>query len=108
MTNLSLDRTPFQSSCLSAALLLLLAGCHSSHQSKQSANRHAAIVKQADEAEISSTLGKLKALEGTWLVASPDGSTGESVFKVTSAGSAVREVMFPATDHEMTNMYHYR
>ncbi len=28
------------------------------------------------------------------------------VFKLLSGGSAVRETMFPGTDHEMTNMYH--
>lgn len=50
---------------------------------------------------------RVKSLAGEWTM--PD-ETGKvvtaSVYTVTSAGTAVREVMFPGTPHEMTNMYH--
>jgi len=52
----------------------------------------------------------LKSLEGTWTgKANPGG--GEAfeatvVYKVTGAGSALEERLFPGTDHEMVTMYH--
>lgn len=50
---------------------------------------------------------RVKSLAGEWTM--PD-ETGKvvtaSVYTVTSAGTAVREVMFPGTPHEMTNIYH--
>ena len=50
---------------------------------------------------------QLKSLAGEW--ESPDEKGVKrvaSVISVTSNGSAVREIMFPGTPHEMTNMYH--
>jgi hypothetical protein len=47
----------------------------------------------------------VKALEGTWEKKGPEGQTMVTEFKVSSAGSVVREIMFPGTDHEMTNVY---
>jgi hypothetical protein len=44
---------------------------------------------------------RFKQLEGEWL-----SKGGVHVFKVTSAGSAVEETMFPGTAHEMINMIH--
>jgi hypothetical protein len=64
------------------------------------------VVSKATDEQIKSTLGKLKMLEGRWAVTADNGMKGETVFTVSSVGSVVREVMFPDTDHEMTNMYH--
>ncbi len=50
-------------------------------------------------------LDSVKALEGTWESKGPDGAPQLTEFKVTAAGSAVREIMFPGTPHEMTNLY---
>jgi hypothetical protein len=54
-------------------------------------------------------LERMKKLAGTWVAADDKGQpTGQvvSVFKVTSAGSAVQETLFPGTDHEMVTVYH--
>lgn len=49
----------------------------------------------------------LKGLAGTWESVDEKGQRGvAAVITVTSAGSVVREVMFPGAAHEMTNMYH--
>jgi len=50
-------------------------------------------------------LDSIKALEGTWETKAPDGTVYVTEFKVSSAGSAVREIMFPGTAEEMTNLY---
>src|SRR5262245_23553537 len=50
-------------------------------------------------------LDSVKALEGTWESKGPDGKVQVCEFKVSSAGSVVREIMFPGTPHEMTNVY---
>jgi len=47
----------------------------------------------------------VKALEGTWEEAGSDGAPLVTEFKVSSAGSVVREIMFPGTPQEMTNVY---
>ncbi|MBK7643298.1 MAG: hypothetical protein IPJ19_09635 [Planctomycetes bacterium] len=47
----------------------------------------------------------VKALEGTWESPGPDGTTQVIEFKTSSAGSIVRETMFPGTPQEMTNIY---
>lgn len=61
----------------------------------------------ATEAQDRAMLGEIAQLAGEWEIAGEDGSVQPaSVFAVTSAGSAVREVMFPGTAHEMTNVYH--
>lgn len=62
-------------------------------------------VKPATDADRAALIDRVKGLEGTWDVAGPGGMTGEFTFAVTSNGSVVREVMFPGSDHEMTNMY---
>ncbi len=52
-------------------------------------------------------LAKLKTLEGEWTVPAEGGMPGGTiVYSVTSGGSAIREIMFPGTGHEMTNVYH--
>jgi len=51
-------------------------------------------------------LDKVKALAGTWEMTDEHGQKQTAaVFTVSSSGTAVREVMFPGTPHEMTNMY---
>jgi|CXWL01.1.fsa_nt_gi hypothetical protein len=50
---------------------------------------------------------RLKKLEGDWVMIDDKGAAAPgSVFRVASQGSALREVMFPGAEHEMTNMYH--
>lgn len=52
-------------------------------------------------------LDPIKALAGEWEMKDEQGKVElASVFRVTSAGSAVQETMFPGTDHEMVNIYH--
>jgi hypothetical protein len=56
------------------------------------------------------TLEMLKALAGNWVQVGENGQPGEQVistYRVTAAGSAVEEVLFPGTDHEMVTMYHH-
>jgi hypothetical protein len=53
-------------------------------------------------------LDKMKTLVGTWVAADKDGKpTNEvvSVIKLTAAGSAVQETLFPGQPHEMISMY---
>lgn len=52
---------------------------------------------------------QLKKLAGEWYVADDKGNPTDkliSVFKVTAAGSAVQETIFPGSDHEMVTVYH--
>jgi hypothetical protein len=54
-------------------------------------------------------LEKLKKLAGEWVAEDADGkptNTLVSVFKVTAAGSAVQETIFPGQPHEMMSVYH--
>lgn len=82
-----------------AAVSAALSGCQSS---KPGGSRGV-----ATEAQRAAALDQIKALAGTWDAIGPDGKpVGTSTFSVTSAGSAVREVMFVGHEHEMTNMYH--
>jgi len=63
-------------------------------------------VTAATAAQQAALLDRVKALSGTWEMVDEKGVTQTaSVFTVTSNGSAVREVMFPGTQSEMTNMY---
>jgi hypothetical protein len=51
----------------------------------------------------------IKKLEGVWLRVDEKGRTTDevlSVFRVTSNGHSVEEIMFPGTEHEMVNMYY--
>jgi len=59
-----------------------------------------------DEATRAELLGTVKALEGRWEGKDPEGNLQAVEFRVSSGGSAVREIMFPGTPDEMTNMYH--
>lgn len=54
-------------------------------------------------------LEKMKKLAGTWVAADKDGKPTDqvvSVIKVTAAGSAVQETLFPGQQHEMLSVYH--
>jgi hypothetical protein len=73
----------------------------------------ASMALAADAPTKTTPLDRLKALEGTWtgIAAWDEGGqkgTGDVtvVYKVTAAGSAVQEVLFPGTPHEMVTMYH--
>jgi hypothetical protein len=51
----------------------------------------------------------LKKLAGDWVEVGKDGKPADKVvssIRVTSAGSAVQETLFPGSDHEMVTMYH--
>jgi hypothetical protein len=57
----------------------------------------------------SPALEQMKKLAGTWVQADDKGQPTDkvvSVYKVTSAGSAVQETIFPGTDHEMVSVYY--
>ena len=54
-------------------------------------------------------LERMKKLAGTWVAADTAGKPTEqvvSVIKVTAAGSAVQETLFPGQPHEMVSLYH--
>jgi hypothetical protein len=54
-------------------------------------------------------LEALKSLAGDWVAIGKDGKPTDKVIssiRVTSAGSAVQETLFPGGDHEMVTMYH--
>lgn len=53
-------------------------------------------------------LEKMKTLAGTWVTADKDGKPTDevvSVIKVTAAGSAIHETLFPGQPHEMISIY---
>ncbi len=55
------------------------------------------------------TLDTLKSLAGNWVRAGENGQPTDQVvstFRVTAAGSAVMEVLFPGSDHEMVTVYY--
>ncbi len=63
-------------------------------------------VAKATPEQQAAMFGRVQELAGDWEVRYPGQPSGVSTFKVTSGGSIVREIMFPGTDHEMTNVYH--
>jgi hypothetical protein len=71
-----------------------------------------AIAAQADDKARTSNAQRfdaLKRLAGDWVEADKDGKPTDklvSSFRVTAAGSAVEETIFPGSDHEMITMYH--
>lgn len=67
--------------------------------------------KESNKKKVSSHPGleKLKKLAGTWVAADKDGKATDqvvSVIRVTAAGSAVHETLFPGQEHEMVSLYH--
>lgn len=50
---------------------------------------------------------RIKAMAGEWSGATDDGAfVGDYEYRVTAAGSAVMEIIFKGTDHEMLTVYH--
>lgn len=62
-------------------------------------------IVEADASIRDAMFSPVKALEGRWTGTSADGTPVTHEFKVSSAGSIVREIMFPGEEHEMTNVY---
>lgn len=55
------------------------------------------------------TLADIKRLAGEWVQVGDDGALSNRVvtsYRVTAGGSAVLEILFPGTDHEMLTVYH--
>jgi hypothetical protein len=66
-------------------------------------------VGRAQQKPAASPLDAIKALAGTWVLQTDGEHTksGQTIeFKVTAAGSAVVETMFPGSPTEMVNLYH--
>jgi hypothetical protein len=84
-----------------AGMCIGLGGCAGSIGEK-----HARIA-QGDSAQGAAALERLKPLAGEWDMVGDDGKRSPGlVISVSSAGSAIREIMFQGSGHEMTNMYH--
>ena len=62
-------------------------------------------IVSTDAAQRQELFSAIKSMEGRWQGPSPDGTIKYTEFKVSSAGSVVRETMLPGEEHEMTNMY---
>lgn len=82
---------------LSLLGLLALPGCQASET--ESASPALSVGNPAYRASLFSPLLEL---EGRWRQV---GTEDVTEFRQSSGGSALREIMFPGTDHEMTNMY---
>jgi hypothetical protein len=67
-------------------------------------------IRAEDKAPAKATpLDQIKKLVGTWVAADEKGQPTDkvvSIFKVTAAGSAVEETIFPGSNHEMVTVYH--
>ncbi|MGH7243995.1 MAG: hypothetical protein ACREJD_11295 [Phycisphaerales bacterium] len=94
----------FEFAALSVYLTsLVLGGC----QTGQTSAPARPIVQAANAQEKQATLDRVKSLQGTWNVnADKNGTSQQTIFTVGGGGNTVREVMFPGSGHEMTNMYH--
>jgi len=55
--------------------------------------------------DASAAFEKLKGLVGAW-EGEEDGQSYTITYRLTGAGSALVETMFPGTDHEMVSIYH--
>lgn len=67
----------------------------------------ARVAGTATDQQRAALFDRVKSLEGTWVMKDEKGQEQiASVFRVSSGGSVVREIMFPGADHEMTNIYH--
>ncbi len=77
--------------------MAVLTGCMSSG---------ARAVPLASEQQKTSMLGVVQKLNGTWEMQDDKGNwVPYGTYTAGSGGTAVREVMFPGSEHEMTNMY---
>ena len=78
--------------------LFVITGCHSGTPT---------IHPNPNAAHEAAMLGPITQLAGDWEMTDEHGTAHLAArFAVTSAGSAVREIMFPGEPHEMTNLYH--
>jgi hypothetical protein len=82
--------------CLGAAGLIVLASPPDAGDAKAAAQT---------KPKVPPPLDPFNVLAGEWINTDTPGVVA-SVFTVTSAGSVIREIMFPGAEHEMTNMYH--
>lgn len=82
------------------AFAILAAGCNATPQASTSSS-----TSSAGSERSSATFDRIKSLAGTWETVNSNGEVSTCVYEVSSAGSVVREIMFPGTQHEMTNMY---
>ena len=65
--------------------------------------------KATQGSSATAALDKLKKLAGEWVAADKDGKPTAQVvsaFRLTAAGSAVHETIFPGTGQEMVSVYH--
>jgi hypothetical protein len=85
----------FRRSALALSLLLSVTACQTTTRS----------VVDADPTSREPLLSAMKSLEGRWEGEPHEGMQAIHEIAISSNGSAVREVMFPGTQHEMTNMY---
>ncbi|MBP7147278.1 MAG: hypothetical protein KBD01_07015 [Acidobacteria bacterium] len=71
---------------------------------------HALAGDEAPAGSAAAAFARIKALEGEWTGTGGHrgeaGQPGKVIYKVTGAGSAVVETMFPGTPHEMVTVYH--
>lgn len=92
--------------------VLVLAGCGGSGprtpaDHSRSGGARLPAVASGDSTKSQAALARLIALAGEWEMIGDDGKRGPGLtISVSSAGSAVREVMFAGSPDEMTNMYH--
>ncbi len=86
--------------CTGMALAVVAGGCASGGSSKA----HAA---PAATAQSEAVFNRVKALAGSWEMDDEKGQNKVAVvYRVVAGGSAVCELMFPGSEHEMVNMYH--
>jgi len=78
---------------------LAIGGCATSGE-------RAPVVRAATAQERATLIDKVKGLEGTWEMDGEGGTKQSITFDVIAGGSAVKETMFPGTEHEMVNLYH--
>ena len=81
---------------LSLSLAAAALACHSTS---------APAADSGQPAQREALLAAVSGLAGRWEAPSEDAEPVVHEFSVGSGGSAVREIMFPGTPHEMTNMY---
>jgi hypothetical protein len=87
------------------AAVALVGGCQGSGNAVGGSGRVTVAAGNSVAAE--GAIVRLKSLEGQWELVSADGKRSDGlIIAASSSGSAVREIMFPGTSHEMTNMYH--
>jgi hypothetical protein len=85
--------------CTLVLVVGLLGGCASG------GSRHT--VAPATDRQQAALIEQVKQLAGTWEMTGEGGKpVVASVMSVGSGGSVVREVLFPGSPHEMTDMYH--